>query len=343
MLRQIKLREEGKSLSGSKKGILDDVYNTPENTSLSTFNFSSPPSTPIPPRLPPRSSFSEEIDFVDDLQMPTTTKKKRMTQFGEEQSLSNLDFNEFPINGGGATFSSNESTPNKFNDLNGSMSPDSVLESLSRSPLPSRLRFSNFPTSETPSTSERDKRTAPGPLDDPTKILDEDVSSDFFDGPSFSSSSSYNLSGLNQLSKTLWTPNRSRNANINPFSPEKFHSPRSFTKMIGQNIFSEESHFRETFEQLEEIGSSKKNIAYLCRHMVDGWLYTVKKSKGKTNNNVTQQKKHLLEVYALAALAGHNNIVRYYTAWIEDQRLFIQMEYFKEGSLIDQKKKRSSV
>ena len=38
-------------------------------------------------------------------------------------------------------------------------------------------------------------------------------------------------------------------------------------------------------------------------------------------------------VYRLAALGSHPNVIRYYNAWLEDGRLFIQTEYCEGGSV----------
>ena len=39
------------------------------------------------------------------------------------------------------------------------------------------------------------------------------------------------------------------------------------------------------------------------------------------------------EAYALAALGTHDNVVRYYGAWIEEDQLYIKTEYCGGGSL----------
>jgi len=44
----------------------------------------------------------------------------------------------------------------------------------------------------------------------------------------------------------------------------------------------------------------------------------------------------LKEVYALAALGMHPHVVRYHTAWVEDEHLYIQTEYCDGGSLQSQ-------
>jgi serine/threonine protein kinase len=41
----------------------------------------------------------------------------------------------------------------------------------------------------------------------------------------------------------------------------------------------------------------------------------------------------LREVYALASLSPSEHIVQYYNAWIEDELLYLQLEYCPQGSL----------
>jgi wee1-like protein kinase len=49
-------------------------------------------------------------------------------------------------------------------------------------------------------------------------------------------------------------------------------------------------------------------------------------------SNLTRQNL-LKEAYALAALGTHENVVRYYGSWIEDDQLYIKTEYCGGGSL----------
>lgn len=98
------------------------------------------------------------------------------------------------------------------------------------------------------------------------------------------------------------------------------------------------SYYAENFIESERIGSGSYSIVHKCIHKLDGWIYAVKKLKNRIRTN-SEKNSQLKEVYALAALGGHNHIVRYYTAWVEDDRLYIQMEYCEGGSLSDQMKK----
>jgi wee1-like protein kinase len=47
----------------------------------------------------------------------------------------------------------------------------------------------------------------------------------------------------------------------------------------------------------------------------------------------------LNEVYAHAVLGSHPHVVRYYSAWAENNHMIIQNEYCNGGSLADQLRK----
>ena len=96
---------------------------------------------------------------------------------------------------------------------------------------------------------------------------------------------------------------------------------------------TEGSRFRADFEILRAIGSGSFGTVHKVKSRLDGCLYAVKSTrarfKGPTHRDAT-----LKEVFALAALSAAStqqsealqHVVRYYQAWIEDERLFIQTE-----------------
>lgn len=61
-------------------------------------------------------------------------------------------------------------------------------------------------------------------------------------------------------------------------------------------------------------------------------LYAIKRSKKKISG-LADEKKLLHEVYAHAVLQVQPHIVRYYSAWEEDDHMLIQNEYCDQGSL----------
>jgi serine/threonine protein kinase len=94
------------------------------------------------------------------------------------------------------------------------------------------------------------------------------------------------------------------------------------------------SHFFRQFEELRVLGSGIKGHVLLVRDRVDGFLYAVKRSTRPLLTR-TDRQDALREVHALSAIGYHENIVRYHTAWFEDQhtRLYIQLEFCNGGNL----------
>ncbi len=74
---------------------------------------------------------------------------------------------------------------------------------------------------------------------------------------------------------------------------------------------------------------------YKCLNRTDGWVYAVKISKRKFKGKADREQK-LKEVYAMAALGQNPHLVRYYSAWIEEEQLYIQTEFCSGGSLASQ-------
>ncbi|KAJ1449721.1 kinase-like domain-containing protein [Pelagophyceae sp. CCMP2097] len=92
------------------------------------------------------------------------------------------------------------------------------------------------------------------------------------------------------------------------------------------------SRFRSDFEVIKNIGSGSFGTVHKVRCRIDGCLYAVKSTRARFKGSVHREQT-LKEVFALAALSsnaasgdGLKHVVRYYQAWIEDERLFIQTE-----------------
>lgn len=93
----------------------------------------------------------------------------------------------------------------------------------------------------------------------------------------------------------------------------------------------QESRFEHDFEVVKVVGKGSFGTVHKVKSRVDGVHYAVKSArarfKGKSHREHTMK-----EVYALAALSaesdheGARHVVRYYHAWIEDERLYIQTE-----------------
>lgn len=102
----------------------------------------------------------------------------------------------------------------------------------------------------------------------------------------------------------------------------------------------QKSRYLYDFEEIEKIGSGSFSDVFKARHRIDGWLYAVKQAKRSFTSSADMQntlkvrfssndrKRNAYavaqEVYALAALGSHPHVVRYYSAWVELDRLYIQ-------------------
>lgn len=93
-----------------------------------------------------------------------------------------------------------------------------------------------------------------------------------------------------------------------------------------------ESRYVRDFEVVEYIGTGDTGSVTLCRHRLDGCFYAVKQSSKPVRGSY-MEKRALREVWAHAVLGRHRRIVRYFSAWAEGQRMFIQNEFCAGGSL----------
>uniref|UniRef100_A0A224Z5K3 Wee1-like protein kinase n=1 Tax=Rhipicephalus zambeziensis TaxID=60191 RepID=A0A224Z5K3_9ACAR len=95
-----------------------------------------------------------------------------------------------------------------------------------------------------------------------------------------------------------------------------------------------QSRYETEFLELHEVGSGEFGSVYKCLHRLDGCVYAIKKSR-KPMRGTQDEKTALNEVYAHAVLGQHPHVVRYYSAWAENDHMIIQNEFCNEGSLAD--------
>ncbi|GLV37056.1 Wee1 kinase [Carabus blaptoides fortunei] len=95
------------------------------------------------------------------------------------------------------------------------------------------------------------------------------------------------------------------------------------------------SRYHQEFHELELIGTGQFGAVYKCINRLDGCIYAIKKSTKPVAGSAFE-KTALNEVYAHAVLGKHQHVVRYYSAWAENNHMIIQNEYCNGGSLQDQ-------
>lgn len=87
----------------------------------------------------------------------------------------------------------------------------------------------------------------------------------------------------------------------------------------------DELYFQQCFEVFSTLGSGFFGDVFKVRSKEDGKFYAVKKSRERFKGSSDRQQK-LQEVAKHEHLPEHPNLVKFYKAWEEQQRLYIQIE-----------------
>eukprot|EP00043_Microstomoeca_roanoka_P003765 m.45686 g.45686 ORF g.45686 m.45686 type:complete len:724 (-) comp12195_c0_seq1:373-2544(-) len=129
----------------------------------------------------------------------------------------------------------------------------------------------------------------------------------------------------------------SNSANVNPFTPKAkakrdHEDSQRQSRRTKKKTFNVVARYRKEFVELGIIGRGDFGTVYKCRHKLDGMLYAIKKST-KRIAGLAEEDRLLREVYAHAVLQAQPYIVRYYSAWEEDDKMLIQNEYCDGGTL----------
>jgi serine/threonine protein kinase len=110
--------------------------------------------------------------------------------------------------------------------------------------------------------------------------------------------------------------------------------------------YKERPRYYTDYEEVMLLGEGTFSSVTAVRHVIDGCLYAIKKCNEKISSS-SHQALLLKEVHALSYLSSASssssaavvvscpNLIRYYSSWIHDSHLYIQLELCSLGSLED--------
>ncbi|XP_005176772.1 membrane-associated tyrosine- and threonine-specific cdc2-inhibitory kinase [Musca domestica] len=96
------------------------------------------------------------------------------------------------------------------------------------------------------------------------------------------------------------------------------------------NCSLNETYFEQCFTRVAKIGEGSFGEVFKVRSKEDGLLYAVKMSKQLFRSDLYRQER-LEEVRRYEQFSGHKNCLKFYRAWEQEDRLFMQMELCRES------------
>lgn len=153
------------------------------------------------------------------------------------------------------------------------------------------------------------------------------------------------LSSLDRPARRLSEPIRASPGRLrhNPFLPTQSVGSRALT----MNFWGESSvpltvrSFLEDFDELKEIGRGSFGRVFSCRRKIDLCWYAVKEINNEFRSE-RERERLLREIYALSTQGDNVHVVRYFSAWEQDDKLYIQTELCT-GSLEDVRRRKSAL
>ncbi|XP_041767443.1 membrane-associated tyrosine- and threonine-specific cdc2-inhibitory kinase [Anopheles merus] len=129
--------------------------------------------------------------------------------------------------------------------------------------------------------------------------------------------------------KLMQPLNRSINASMANVISFRLDDSRAELSAL-YNRHKPETYYEQCFEQLTKVGEGSFGEVFKVRSRTDGRLYAVKKSKTYFRSSQCRQLC-LEEVRRYEQFSDHENCVKLYQAWEQDDRLYMQMELCREN------------